>query len=111
MLHPYTLTPLSLESQSAEPLPERKYGASREVEVGGPGRKTGKLRDLGRLSLWRGKERRGVEVRGESSAEADIMLLQSPELEYKYRGGGERGCCIPRANHCTANNGVELRVR
>lgn len=34
MLHPYTLTPLSLESQSTEPLPERKYGASREAEGG-----------------------------------------------------------------------------
>lgn len=39
MLYPYTLTPLPLESQSTEPLPERKYGARRQAEVGRPGRK------------------------------------------------------------------------
>ena len=39
MLHPYTLTPLSLENQGTEPLPERKYGARRAAEVGRPRRK------------------------------------------------------------------------
>lgn len=69
------------------------------------------LRDVGQLSLWHRKECRGVEVRGESSASAGITLFQSLELKHEYRGGEERGCCIPRTNHCTTNNGVELRVR
>lgn len=46
MLHSYTLTLLSLECQSNEPLPERKYGASRGAEVGRPGRK------LAGLEIW-----------------------------------------------------------
>lgn len=70
-----------------------------------------RIRDLGRLSLWHGKEHRGVQVRGESSASPDITDLQSLELKHEYKGERERGCCIPRTNHCTANNRVELRVR
>lgn len=52
--------------------------------------KTGRLRDLGRHSLWHGKEPRGVEVRGELSALDEITFLQSPELEQEYRGGGKQ---------------------
>ena len=94
MLHPYTLTPLSLESQSTEPLPERKYGASREAEVGRP-RRNWQAERFGTIWLWHGKERRGVEVRVESSALPEITDLQSLELKHEYKGGGERGCCIP----------------
>lgn len=112
MLHPSTLN----AALSREP----KHRATPRKEIrckagGGGGQahqeKTGRLGDLGRLSLWHEKEPGGVEVRGESSASAEITFLQSLELKQEYRGGGERRRCIPRTNHCTANSGVELRAR
>lgn len=111
MLYPYTLTPLPLESQSTEPLPERKYGARRQAEVGRPGRKLAGSEIWDDSAYGMEKSVEGRRWGGESSASAEITPLQSLELKHEYRGGGEGRCCIPRTNHCTANSGVELRAR
>lgn len=112
MSHPYTLSLLPLESQSAEPLPERKYGAGRGWRRWvRPGRKLAGSEIWDDSAYGMEKGPRGVEVRGESSTSDEITFPQSPELTQEYRGGRERRHCIPRANHHIANNGVELRAR
>lgn len=103
MLHPYTPA-LSWESQHWH-IPRKDVRCKPGSHMGRP-RKAGRLRDLGRLSLWHGKEHWGVEVRGALPASAKITFLQSLELNHKYRGGW----CIPRTYHGTANTGVVLRA-
>lgn len=99
MPHPYNLNAaLSQERQSTAPLPERKYGAGGEGEQAWE--KSDRVKDTGRLILSYSTVKSADEWRRAAN--------RSPELEREYRGGG---CCIPRANHCSANNGVELRAR
>lgn len=99
MLHPYTPKHWATE--------KRSLLQARRPTWAGLGEKTGRLRNLGRLSQRHGKEHRVMEVRGASPGSAKITFLQSLELAHNYRGGW----CIPRTNHGTANSGVVLRPR